>query len=142
MTGILYGTTYVGGGTGCGGYGCGTVFSLDPSTGTETVLHSFGNGTDGANPSASLIDVKGTLYGTTSTGGGTGCHGYGCGTVFSLDPSTGAETVLYSFCCRRNCTDGANPYASLTAVNGKFYGTTESGGAYGYGTVFVLKKKR
>ena len=145
VDGMVYGTTYAGGVTGCGAFGCGTVFSLDPGTGTEKVLYSFcsqTNCTDGANPFASLIDVNGTLYGTTSAGGGTGCGGSGCGTVFSIDPGTGAETVLYSFCSQANCTDGANPEAALIAVRGNLYGTTYAGGASGYGTVFVLKPKR
>ena len=50
---------------------CGTVFELSPREGggwTETVLHSFGNGTDGAYPDASLIfDAAGNLYGTTDS---------------------------------------------------------------------------
>jgi uncharacterized repeat protein (TIGR03803 family) len=46
----------------------------------ERVLHSF-NGTDGANPYAALIDVKGLLYGTTEVGGA-----YNYGVVFSLKP--------------------------------------------------------
>jgi len=46
--------------------------------GGETVIHTFGNGFDGAAPLAGLIDVKGTLYGTTSAGGT-----YGEGTVFA-----------------------------------------------------------
>jgi uncharacterized repeat protein (TIGR03803 family) len=138
VNGILYGTTFVGGLTGCFSR-CGTVFSIDPSTGTEMVLYAFcsqSNCADGAGPQASLIDVNGTLYGTTLNGGANGS-----GTVFSLDPSTGAETVLYSFCAQPNCIDGAIPRAALINVNGKFYGTTEGGGAYGYGTVFVLKQK-
>ena len=47
----------------------GTVFELTPAAGgswTEKVLHSFGSGTDGSNPYASLIfDAAGNLYGTT-----------------------------------------------------------------------------
>jgi hypothetical protein len=35
-------------------------------SGSEKVLHSFGYGSDGATPLAGLIDVNGTLYGTTS----------------------------------------------------------------------------
>jgi uncharacterized repeat protein (TIGR03803 family) len=61
-----------------GGTGAGTVFSITPG-GTEKVLHSFGNGTDGRNPSGILIEVKGALYGTNSSGG---TQGYG--TVFAL----------------------------------------------------------
>lgn len=145
VNGTLYGTTEAGGVSGCGVFGCGTVFSVDPNTGTEKVLYNFcsqQNCADGANPFAGLIDVNGTLYGTTSAGGRTGCGGGGCGTVFSIDPNTGAENVIYSFCGQQNCTDGATPYASLIDIKGALYGTTYAGGAYGYGTVFVLDKKR
>jgi uncharacterized repeat protein (TIGR03803 family) len=86
--GNLYGTTTYGGESGCGGNGCGTVFSLTKS-GTYTVLHSFTGGADGSNPIARLImDAKGNLYGTASQGGGsgTGCGGLGCGVVFKLTP--------------------------------------------------------
>jgi hypothetical protein len=41
-------------------------------------------GQDGAGPQSGLIDVKGTLYGTTYAGGGNGCSGEGCGTVYSI----------------------------------------------------------
>ena len=137
VDGTLYGTTL-----GLGAYGGGTVFSLDPATGTETVLHSFApNGSDGYWPHAGLIDVGGTLYGTTAYGG-TGSE-YGYGTVFALDPATDAETVLYSFCSQKKCGDGAYPEAGLTALNGTLYGTTYQGGtincsAQGCGTVFSL----
>jgi uncharacterized repeat protein (TIGR03803 family) len=134
----LYGTTISGGGNGCGGEGCGTVFSFDLSTGKQTVLYSFcsqKNCTDGRNPMASLVDVNGTLYGTTIQGGSTGCGAQGCGTVFSLDPSTGTEAVLHSF----SGSDGESPRGGLVAAGDKFYGTTISGGASGNGTVFMLK---
>jgi uncharacterized repeat protein (TIGR03803 family) len=95
------------------------------------VLHSFGNGTDGSEPyAAALTNVVGTLYGTTWQGGG-----YGGGTVFSIDPSTGAEIILHSF---GSGADGAKPYAELINVNGTLYGTTWQGGTYGGGTVFSL----
>ncbi|MEJ0044884.1 MAG: choice-of-anchor tandem repeat GloVer-containing protein [Rhodospirillales bacterium] len=61
----FYGTTY-GGGTGS----FGTVFKLTlTKTGgaTETVLHSF-QGSDGKFPYGGLINVGGTLYGTTWLG--------------------------------------------------------------------------
>ncbi len=131
VNGALYGTTEVGGSyRTCNtlGGGCGTVFSITPS-GTEEVLHSFGNGTDGADPKRSLIDVNGTLYGTTSKGGA-----YNGGTVFSITPS-GTENVLHSF---SGGTDGAYPVTSLIDMNGTLYGTTKYGGTSGQGTVFAL----
>jgi uncharacterized repeat protein (TIGR03803 family) len=76
VNGILYGTTRSG-----GAYGAGIVFSINPTTGTETILHNFGRGSDGASPLSDLIDVNGMLYGTTSAGGK-----YGDGTVFTLTP--------------------------------------------------------
>lgn len=133
VNGILYGTTNSGGTNCTGAGGCGVAFAIDPKTGTETVLHSFGNGTDAIFADASLIDVEGVLFGT-SLGGGA----YGVGTVYELDPNTGAETVLYSFCTQTDCPDGESPNASLIAANGTLYGTTEFGGAYGDGTVFAL----
>jgi uncharacterized repeat protein (TIGR03803 family) len=67
--GNLYGTTYAGGNAGCNqNEGCGVVFKIAPD-GSETVLHTFGNYGDGANPSAALIkDGAGYLYGTTQYG--------------------------------------------------------------------------
>ncbi|HKU80741.1 MAG TPA: choice-of-anchor tandem repeat GloVer-containing protein, partial [Candidatus Tumulicola sp.] len=70
-----------GGAYGSSQYGQGTVYSIS-TAGTEKVLHSFGAGSDGAGPWAALINVRGTLYGTTSGGGTNG----GRGTVFALTP--------------------------------------------------------
>jgi uncharacterized repeat protein (TIGR03803 family) len=122
VNGVLYGTTYTGGGTGCVfGTGCGTVFSVTTS-GAENVLHVFGTGTDGALPDAGLIDVNGTLYGTTVNGGSCGFNG--CGTVYQFAPG-GAESVLYSF---KGKADGSGPLAALVELNGVLYGTTAGGG--------------
>lgn len=91
-SGNLYGTTVSGGANAKG-----TVFELarGGSGYTESVLHSFGSGTDGSNPQAGLLlDSSGDLLGTTS-GGGTSNDG----TVFELTPggSGYTESVLYSF---------------------------------------------
>ena len=75
----------------------------------ETVLYSFQGGDDGAFPQGSLIDVDGTLYGTTGAGGANNA-----GTVFSITPG-GAESVLYSF---KGGDDGAFPQAGLIEVDG------------------------
>ena len=128
--GLLYGTSMSGGGT----FASGTVFSIDPTTGTERVVHAFEN--DGAVPTGRLIAVGGRLYGTTSKGGA-----YQLGTVFSLDPISGAVTILHSF---QGGTDGSSPYAGLTNVGGTLYGTTGYGGTgscdHGCGTVFSITR--
>ena len=76
MGSMLYGTTSNGG----GGNDSGTVFAVS-TQGTESVLHRFGESSDGKDPSAGLLNVHGTLYGTTASGGA-----YGDGTVFALTP--------------------------------------------------------
>ena len=131
VNGTLYGTTYGGGKDGDG-----TVFSVS-TTGNEKVLYSFrGNilsaSTDGANPSAGLLAVKGVLYGTTEYGG-SGGTGEGTAVKIGMD---GTEKVLHSFGPE---PDGANPVASLVNVNGNLYGTTLNGGtSQFYGTVFRI----
>jgi uncharacterized repeat protein (TIGR03803 family) len=140
--GNFYGTTTNGGSgaSGCGSGGLGTVFRMTPS-GTVTVLHAFaGGGADGAYPSAPLIQATdGNFYGTTQSGGGTGCGG-GCGTVFTMTPA-GTLTVLHAF---TGGWDGTAPSGSLIqATDGNFYGTTQSGGGPGCGgggcgTVFTM----
>jgi uncharacterized repeat protein (TIGR03803 family) len=133
VNGTLYGTTEFGGAhcEASSRGGCGTVFAITKS-GAEKVLHSFGASGDGRYPVAGLINVNGTLYGTTYNGG-SGCGSPGCGTVFAITPS-GAETVLYRF----SSGDGAHPFAGLINVNGTLYGTTFNGGGYYDGTVFKI----
>lgn len=84
---------------------------------------------DGSDPYAGLIDVKGTLYGTTASGGANGK-----GTVFRIT-TAGIEKAIYSF---KNSPDGNNPYAHLTMVKGVMYGTTVYGGPASCGTVFRI----
>jgi uncharacterized repeat protein (TIGR03803 family) len=131
--GNLYGTTSQGGSNGNG-----TVFKLTaPQTKggawTESVLYSFGAGTDGSDPVGGVsFDAVGNLYGTTSAGGS-----YGYGTVYQLVPGTNwTENILHNF---QNGDDGAVPYASLIADKaGNFYGAATEGGTNGGGTVFEL----
>jgi uncharacterized repeat protein (TIGR03803 family) len=136
--GDLYGTTAFGGVyNSCKEVntppGCGTVFKITPE-GIFTVLHSFTGGTDGGVPYGPLVEGSdGNLYGTAFQGGGS----LGDGVIFKITPG-GTMTTLHSF----DYSDGANPYAGLIqAGNGKFYGTTYSGGAGCYiecGTVFDM----
>src|SRR5580658_9658731 len=124
--GDFYGTTFIG-----GAYDGGTVFSITAS-GTLTTLYSF-RGAVGSYPTAGLVQgANGKFYGTTPPGGGT---------VFSIT-ANGTPTKLYTFCSGGGvCADGSSPGAGLVqGTNGKFYGTTNSGGANGDGdgTVFSI----
>lgn len=98
---------------------------------TFKTLVSF-NGTDGMSPVYGPLaqGLDGDLYGTTSIGGTNGD-----GTVFRTTRS-GRLTTLHNF----GGTDGWNLYGDpvIQASNGKFYGTTEAGGANGYGTVYEI----
>ena len=136
LNGTFYAETRGGGGTGCNGAGCGTVFTTSPSGG-ESVLYSFQGGGDGNYPKGGLVERKGVLYGTTQGGGY-----YGGGTFFKLTTS-GKHTVLYSFGAGSGTQyDGYFPYGRLIYVSATdtFYGTTLSGGnsACQCGTVFSM----
>ncbi|HXM12759.1 MAG TPA: choice-of-anchor tandem repeat GloVer-containing protein [Terriglobales bacterium] len=132
--GNLYGVAL--GGT----YNTGIIFELS-STSDEKVLYNF-NGSDGDGDvpdSMSFRDAAGDLFGTTFQGGA-----YSYGTVFKLD-TQGRETVLYSFCPKTPCTDGAFPGGVIPSKNGTLYGITYAGGNFscaitGCGTVFKINR--
>ncbi len=122
--GNLYGTA-----RGGGAHGYGVVFELSPTGGswTETVLYSFANNPDGANPIQGLIaDQEGNLYGLAVAGGSSGW-----GVVFELSPSGGgwSEQVIYTFEAQIDVN-----YAGLTMdTAGNIFGA-----AYHPGKVFEL----
>lgn len=132
--GNLYGTTVSGGASS----NFGIVFKLTPTSQgqwTETVLHRFTGGTDGATPYAGVIlDAAGNVYGATDGGGAAGD-----GTVYKLTPSDSSpwvETVLHSFTGK---PDGAGPFAApLLDAAGNLFGTTYYGGARNDGAVYKL----
>jgi hypothetical protein len=94
--GNLYGTTM----DGCIPWLCnpglGSVFELSPpavqgGSWTETILHQFQGGSDGATPVAGLLVEGNALYSTTQYGGAGNCihtlsQPTGCGTVFTIQP--------------------------------------------------------
>ncbi|MGA8099718.1 MAG: choice-of-anchor tandem repeat GloVer-containing protein, partial [Candidatus Cybelea sp.] len=152
VNGLLYGTTPGGGSPGPSACLCGVIFSVTLS-GKETVVHYFGGGnaTDGSGPYSPLIAANGSLYGTTSGGGGcprpspSPCYE---GTVFEITPSSGYQ-IIHAFL--PNSPDGTYPSnGGLFALGGTLYGTTITGGgsnvrdvcSYGYGlgcgTVFSV----
>jgi uncharacterized repeat protein (TIGR03803 family) len=124
--GNIYGTTRFG-----GTFAWGTVYKLSPD-GTVTVLYSFTDGTDGAEPMGGVIlDSDGNLYGTAAR------DGFTKGVVFRLTPD-GSLTVLHSF---TGNPDGEFPQAGLLRdANSNLYGTTMQGGSFNAGTVFRVSR--
>jgi uncharacterized repeat protein (TIGR03803 family) len=123
LNGTWYGVTTSG-----GTYGDGAIYTIN-AYGQEQVVYSFqGGSSDGKFPVGQLLDLNGTLYGTT-TDGGSG----GFGTIFAFTTS-GGEHVLHSF----TSYDGASPEAGLIALDGTLYGTTGNGGKRNLGTVFSI----
>lgn len=143
-SGNLYGTAQLGGaGQQCsGGGGCGTVFKISPNAGggwAEATLYNFDlQGTSESTASyphsGLVLDQGGNLYGTAAfLGGGIGCNGNGCGTVFQLSPPSGnggwVETTLYTF---QGGDDGSQPYSGMIFdQTGHLYGETAYGGGGG-----------
>ena len=137
--GNLYGTTTAGG-KACisNNNGCGVVFELSAHADgnyTESVIHTF-TVPDGVDPRGTLImDSAGSLYGTARGNEDLGTWG----TIFRMSPSNGKWQfkVLHSF---TDGDDGGAPFSGLTAAkDGIYYGTANTGGASGYGTVYELK---
>jgi len=129
---------------------CGVLFKIaaDRSPSSYTVVYNFCtkfNCKDGANPNGELlIDSKGTIYGTTLTGGGHNIDAYnlGGGAAFRLS-AAGLET-LYAFCAVGSCLDGAYPGFGLASDGTTLFGTTILGGpnaingSLGDGTLFEI----
>jgi uncharacterized repeat protein (TIGR03803 family) len=123
--GNLYGTTNAGGPSGGG-----TVYS-QTLAGTFTVLHAFNFATDGGSSMAALMQATdGNFYGTTQGGGASSG-----GTIFSIT-SGGTFAVVHPL---NPATDGAVSQAPLIqGTDGHLYGTANSSGPSGCGTVFGL----
>lgn len=138
--GDLYGTTAAGG----SGW-TGTVFKLTPASAAAaadiTILYDFtsvsksGINADGAAPNSSLlIDIHGTLFGTTSSGGANGG-----GTVFSLTRQTDGTysfATLHDFAAPQGYDDTTG--GLVMDGSGNLYGLKAAGGASGSGEIFGL----
>ena len=72
------------------------------------------------------------LYGTTSGGGSASS-----GTIFSIDPTTGNSQILHTFL--GTSTEGYWLKGGLASDGTYLYGTTNQGGANGWGTVFRVR---
>ncbi|HTQ57831.1 MAG TPA: choice-of-anchor tandem repeat GloVer-containing protein [Bryobacteraceae bacterium] len=131
--GNLFGTTYAG-----GAYNRGVVYALTPSAGAWTfhALHNFRGSPDGANTLTGVIlGPRGTLFGTTTSGGTASC---GIAYELAFKKSAGwTETILHTF-LGVGAADGENPNGLILDAHGNLFGTSTGGGLYNPGTIFEL----
>jgi uncharacterized repeat protein (TIGR03803 family) len=127
------------------------VFAINTNGTGFRVLHTFAaasapyyTNSDGTLPVGGLILSGNTLYGTANSGGP-----YGSGTVFAVNTNGTGFTTLYSFTAVPGSfpktnppyinLDGAFPwYDGLILSGNTLYGTANSGGSSGWGTVFAV----
>lgn len=124
--GKLYGTTPNGGATGSG-----TIFMIDPTNESHTVLFDFYGPESGTGPFGDLTVFGKKFYGTTRFGG---MNTVALGVLFSFDPLTLEFKKLHTFLSGDE--NGGSPLATLTALGSKLFGTTNSGGINGNGVMF------
>lgn len=122
----MYGVSQTG-----GDFDLGTVYEVNGG-GQVKLLHAFRGGTEGEQPQGLAVDDRGDLYGVTVFGGTQDCT---CGTVFKITRA-GQFQVIHLF----NGEDGAHPTGHLAFKDGVFYGTTETGGANGAGSLYRMTR--
>jgi hypothetical protein len=97
------------------------LFSIDPTTGTESTFHIFATNSGGKTPYSNLIYHAGSFMGDTLIGGDKKNFIRGEGVSFLINATTGVETVLDRFVTR-------NPsYSGLTLVGDEVYETIPIG---------------
>jgi uncharacterized repeat protein (TIGR03803 family) len=129
--GLLYGTT-AGGGTN----GAGTIFRIAPDGSGYTVIRSFNNAADGAEPNGLIEGSDGVLYGTTYHGPG---NNYG-GIAFAINKDGTGYRLLHRF-GPFNSVDGLQSTAPLMEGSDHvLYGTTSTGGGGAVGSVFKVNR--
>src|SRR5262249_3685896 len=88
---------------------------------------------DGQQPFSTPIQASdGNFYGTVGLGGANGQ-----GVVYKFTPA-GVYSVLYNFCAKERCGDGAQPWTVTEGPNGGLFGVTNSGGLQNCGVAFRI----
>ena len=105
------------------------IFKMTPQ-GQTSLVHTFGNVEGFAALAPLMLANDGNYYGTTTSGAASGS-----GSIFRMTPD-GTVTNIHSF---YSSTDGSYPSGKLVqGPDGALYGTTRSGGANTYGTIFRI----
>lgn len=122
---ILYGITNTGGASDKG-----TIYKFNTVGNVYTTLYSFSDAS-GFSPEGGLIMSGSMLYGTTSVGGASGN-----GLVFSYDTDGSIYAILHEFAGA--VADGSHPASTLAISGSTLFGTTLSGGANNFGTIYKI----
>ncbi|MFC2149636.1 choice-of-anchor tandem repeat GloVer-containing protein [Candidatus Auribacterota bacterium] len=125
LDGLLYGTTYFGGGSNKG-----IIFSIDTTGGSFTLVYEFDGQPSSSQPMDGLLVINDKFFGTTFYGGESNK-----GTVFRIDTDGSGYTMLYDF---GDGTTGQNLYAHLTLAGGDLYGVAINGGSGGVGSIYRI----
>jgi uncharacterized repeat protein (TIGR03803 family) len=83
-----------------------------------------GRPSDGLAPTAGLIQIGSTLFGTTESGGDACSLSSGCGTIFSMNTDGSGFTLLHEFAGGAN--DGSSP-SGLSPIGPILVGTPTFG---------------
>ena len=113
--------------------------NIAASAQTETALYKYPNTSSNDTgivwPGILIQGVDGELYGTIQTNGANSQ-----GTVFKMT-TDGDYTQVYNFCAEGGgcLVTGAIPDGGVTlGSDGNYYGTTQNGGAFAFGSVYKL----
>ena len=124
-------TTFYGTSNEGGDNGDGTLFTLDISDSTTTILHSFEETLHGS-PAAHMLLHNNVLYGMTRGRNGVTTLGI----AYSYDLGTGVFNVIDGL---DGAPDGATSTSNLLlGSDGLVYGTTSSGGTFSSGIIYSI----
>lgn len=125
IDGYLYGVTRFGG-TNNGG----VIYKMKHDGSDFSILRTF----NGELLNSSLVKVNDYLYGTTLSGGPVRY-----GTIFKIKQDGSDFSSVYEFTGSLSNNNGISPTDGLLlASNNHLYGTTNTGGEYGNGTIFMI----
>ena len=131
---LIYDGTFLYGMTAVGGINnTGTIFKIDLNGSSYSKLHDFDvqGGTNGNNPTGSLISDGTYLYGMAKYGGANGL-----GMIFKIMLDGSSYTKLFDF---SGTASGSWPNGSLMTDGTFLYGTTSEGGLNDQGSIFKIK---
>ena len=110
----------------------GIIYSVNPSTSAEAILHYFPViGSTKTTPTGALVQAGSLMYGLANLAGVSQS-----GILYSFNSANNAMTTLHTFNTDGTGTDGFTPVGSLIQSGTLLYGATSSGGPSGYGTIF------